>query len=171
MDFLFNPGLFLLSIVSGVAAWATIFFMRATPAPTSARTRWLESLTAVHIFRYIGLVALIPTHVDPEPFGWSFFYLSQVAWGDWIAGTLAMLSIVAHRRGWSSRTAILIAFVVLGTLDTLNAGASIVPQIYDQNLVTPLGWLILTIYVPGLVITELLLILTLFKKVGPKADV
>lgn len=156
LDQLFNPGLFLLSIVSGLAAWATIFFMLAVRAPDDARDRWLTALLAVHVFRYIGLVALVPTHVDPAPFGWSQVYLAQVAWGDWIAGALAMVGIVALRLRWPLRLPIVWAFAILGTLDTVNAGVSIVPQIYDQNLVTPLGWLILTIYVPGLVVTEIL---------------
>lgn len=164
LDFLFNPGLFLLSIVSGVAAWATIFFMIATKGPSDTRDKWLTALLAVHIFRYIGLVALVPTHVDPAPFGWSQFYLMQVAWGDWIAGTLAMLGIVALRQNWTGKLAIVWAFAVIGTADTINAGVSIVPQIYDQNLVTPLGWLILTIYVPGLVVTEILVFAHLLRR-------
>jgi hypothetical protein len=118
----------------------------------------------VHIFRYIGLVALVPTHVDPAPFGWSQAYLMQVAWGDWIAGVLAMISIVALRQNWVGKLAWVWAFAIIGTADTINAGVSIVPQIYDQNLVTPLGWLILTIYVPGLVVTEILVFASLIRR-------
>jgi hypothetical protein len=165
MSFLFNPGLFLLSIVSGVAAWAAIFVMLNGGKLADANNRWLEALLSVHIFRYIGLVALVPTHVDPTPFGWSQFYLSQVAFGDWTAGILAVLGILGLRYGWKSTMAIIWAFAIIGTADTLNAGASIVPQIHDQNLVSPLGWLILTIYVPGLVVTELLTWIHLVKRV------
>ncbi len=164
-----NPALFLLSIVSGVVAWSVILLMAGTKTPGDARNRWLEILLAVHVFRYIGLVALVPTHVDPAPFGWSQAYLAQVAYGDWVAGILAAITIVAIRADWSKAIIPLAwTFAIIGTADTINAGASIVPQIRDQNLVTPLGWIILTLYVPALVVTEILVFAHLIRRAFPK---
>lgn len=173
LEFLYNPapnpGLFLLSIVSSVAAWSAVLVMVATKAPADARNRWLEILLAVHVFRFIGLVALVPTHVDPAPFGWSQAYLAQVAYGDWVAGTLATLGIFAIRFNWAKAIVPLAwAFAIIGTADTINAGVTIVPQIQDQNLVTPLGWIILTVYVPALVVTEVLVFAHLFRRAFAK---
>jgi hypothetical protein len=46
--------------------------MLATKAPTDASHRWIEALASVHIFRYIGMIALVPAHFDAEPLGLSY---------------------------------------------------------------------------------------------------
>ncbi len=60
------------------------------------------------------------------------------------------------------------AFFLEGTADTLNAGPNFALHITDQNLVGTMGWLILTIYVPALVVTELLLGIHLVRYTFPQ---
>jgi hypothetical protein len=121
-------------------------------------------LASIHLFRLIGLIALLPQHLDPAPFGFSQGYLLQVAWGDAAAAVLAAIAIWAVQGGWKSAMAWAWAFVVVGTLDTLNAGPQFILAIHDQTLVGALGWLILTIYVPGLLVTEAVLVWLLVRQ-------
>jgi len=158
MSSLLNPGIFQLSIVSGFFAWATIYYMVATKAPTDSSLRWIELLASIHIFRYIGMIVFVPRHFDGEPLGLAYAFQLQAGFGDWIAGVLAMLTILAVRRGWSLTIAIAWVFAVWGLIDNLNAAGQIAPLIVDQNMVSALGWLVITIYVPGLILTAALLI-------------
>jgi hypothetical protein len=152
-----NATLLHLSIVAGVAAWFLLFWINWNWMQQGGHRRIFTVLAGVHLFRYIGLIALIPTMLDPVPFNFSHAYLQQVAYGDFIAMILAVIAIVAVRKNWKTATFWAWAFFLEGTADTLNAGPNFALHITDQNLVGAMGWLILTIYVPALVVTELLL--------------
>jgi hypothetical protein len=149
-----NAILLQLSIAIGTAAWAVLVWMNWQRLQEGGDKRIVSFLASIHIFRYIGLVALVPIHVDAEVFGFSHSYLQQVAYGDAIASVLAILTIVAVRQEWKFASVLTWAFFLEGTIDTLNAGPNFALHITDQNLVGAMGWLILTVYVPALVVSE-----------------
>jgi hypothetical protein len=76
-----------------------------------------------------------------------------------VAGLITLLVLVWLRGAmlWAW------AFVIEGTLDTINAGPQFILAIHDQTLVGALGWLILTIYVPALIVTEIVLVWLLLR--------
>jgi hypothetical protein len=152
-----NATLLHMSIVAGVAAWSLLFWINWNWLQQGGHKRIFTVLAGVHLFRYIGLIALIPSMLNPVPFNFSHTYLQQVSYGDLIAMMLAGVAIVAVRQNWKTATFWAWAFFLEGTADTLNAGPNFALHITDQNLVGAMGWLILTIYVPALVVTELLL--------------
>jgi hypothetical protein len=168
MDFLFNPGTFYLSILTSTASWALILYILWPIMASAGWARLYTALAGVHLFRFIGLAALSPTHVAPE-LGLSFTYLAQVAYGDWIANVLAIVSIIALRSGWKSANLWAWTFIILGTLDTLNAGPNFALAIQDQAEVSAMGWLILTIYVPVIALTEGLIIWQLVRRTFGRA--
>jgi hypothetical protein len=158
-----NPGIFFLSVATSLATWATLIYM--------AKPKWLaqqgsdgyiKGLASVHLFRFIGLVALVPAIVDPTPFGWSHNYLLQIGFGDWIANVLAIFVIIGHTKKWKSAMLFTWLFAIEGTLDTLWAGVKIIPSITDQNNINTMGWFIIVVYVPALIVTEILLWYHLF---------
>lgn len=155
---LFNPGLLWASIIASTAAWALIVFINWGKLSADGPKALFAFLAGIHLFRFIGLVALLPQAIDPNAFGFSQTYLMQVAYGDFSAGILATIAIFATVRDWSSANVLRWAFVIWGTLDTLNAGPNFALRITDQTQVGALGWLILAIYVPALVVTEATLI-------------
>jgi hypothetical protein len=146
------------SVAIGLLAWATILRMNWTRLAQQGFAAKFSFLASIHLFRLIGLVALLPQHLDPAPFGFSHSYLLQVAWGDAAAAVLAAIAIWAVQGRWRGALAWAWAFVVVGTVDTLNAGPQFILAIHDQTLVGALGWLILTIYVPALLVTESVLL-------------
>jgi len=164
MSGLLNPGIFQLSIISGFFAWGTIYYMVATKAPADPSYRWIESLAVIHVFRYIGLIAFVPRHFDAAAMGLPTSFQYIAGFGDWIAGALAMVTIVAVRRNWSLAIPIAWVFAVLALLDNLNAAGQVASLIQDQNQVTALGWIVVGIYVPGLILTASLLIWHLIKR-------
>jgi hypothetical protein len=141
-------------VAIGLLAWATILRMNWARLSQQGFAALFGFLASIHLFRLIGLVALLPQHLDPTPFGFTHGYLLQVAWGDAAAAVLAAIAIWAVQGRWRSAMTWAWTFVVVGTVDTLNAGPQFILAIHDQTLVGALGWLILTIYVPALLVTE-----------------
>jgi hypothetical protein len=152
-----NAILIHLSIVTGLATWSVLLWLNWQWLNQGGFKRLFTGLASVHLFRYVGLIALVPSHLDGTQFGMSQSYLAQVAWGDFIAVWLGLAAIVAVQREWRYAMWLVVAFAIEGTLDTLNAGPQFALKIHDQNLVGAMGWLILTIYVPALVVTETVL--------------
>lgn len=160
-----NATLLHLSIVTGLAAWSLLLFLNWNWMKRGGFKRLFTVLATVHVFRYVGLIALIPSHLDGQAFGMSQTYLAQVAWGDFIAAWLAITAIMAIQKEWRYAMWLVWAFAIEGTADTLNAGPNFAMYITDQNQVGAMGWLILTIYVPALIATETALAFTLGQKV------
>jgi hypothetical protein len=158
-----NVYIMYVSVTTGLLAWATIIRLNWQRLKNQGTASLYTFLAAIHVFRPIGLIALLPQHLDPTPFGFTHTYLLQVAWGDAAAAVLAATSIWAVLGGWKTARLWAIAFVVVGTADTLNAGPQFLLAIHDQTLVGALGWLILTVYVPALLVTEAILVWLLVK--------
>jgi hypothetical protein len=163
MSFLFNPGLLWLSIFTSIASWALILRLAWPWLAEGGFRRIFSALAAVHLFRFIGLVAMSPTHVDPA-LGLPFGYLAQVGFGDWAANMLAIVAIIAVRNDWRGAMLWAWAFILVGTADTLNAGPNFALAIRDQDQVSALGWLILTVYVPVIALTEGLILWQLVRR-------
>jgi hypothetical protein len=159
-----NTYLMYTSVAIGLLAWATIVRMNWARLSTQGFAALFSFLAAIHLFRPIGLIALLPQHLDPAPFGFSHAYLLQVGWGDTAAAVLAAIAIWAVLGRWQAAMVWAWAFVIVGTLDTLNAGPHFILGIHDQTLVGALGWLILTIYVPALLVTEAALLWLLWQR-------
>ena len=134
---------FLLSLV----VWSVI--VGSLLGPWLARQPAHESLlwlSLPHAFRHIGMVFLVPGVVDrPLPAGFAV----PAAYGDLASGVLALLAIIALRRGWSGAVALVWVFNVVGTVDLAVA---------LRNLDVPpkLGaaWFIPTMLVPLLLVTH-----------------
>jgi hypothetical protein len=168
MSILLNPGILWLSILTSAASWGLILRLAWPFLEAGGFRRVFTVLAGVHLFRFIGLVALSPTHVDPA-LGLSFAYLAQVGFGDWAANVLAIVAILAVRGRWRSAHLWAWTFIVVGTLDTLNAGPNFALAIRDQDRVSAMGWLILTVYVPVIALTEGLILWQLVRRLRGRA--
>ena len=110
----------------------------------------LQPLLALHAFRHLGLVFLVPTVVGgtlPPSFA------VAAAYGDLLAGLLALAAIVALRARAAVATPLTWTFNVLGLLDLVNAfyhGLS-----HDVQLGA--AYYIPTFIVPALVVTHVMI--------------
>jgi len=105
----------------------------------------------------------VPAYFDADAVGLPASFPYIAGFGDWITGVLAMLTIMAVRRDWSLAILITWVFAVWVFIDNVNAAGQIALLVRDQNQVTALGWLVLTVCVPGLILTATLLIWHLVK--------
>ncbi len=99
-----------------------------------------------HALRHVGLAFLVPgLVVQPLP----SFFATSVAYGDFVSGVLALLSLVALRARWGLALALVWLFNIVGTMDLLNA-------LRQAEAVPDLGttWYIPTFWVPILLVTH-----------------
>lgn len=147
---------FILSLVafSLIAKWHIAPLLAGKPLSIV-----LGFLILPHAFRHIGLTFLTPAVVSPSM---PSFFAATAGYGDFIAGLLAILALIALRRGWGISIAIVWIFNIFGTLDLLNAlrQAEAVPHFGA-------AWFIPTFLVPALIITHVMIYVRLLKRENP----
>ena len=113
-------------------------------------------LTLPHATRYIGLVFLVPGVVSPSL---PTSFATAAAFGDLIAGILALIVLIALRNRWAGTMALVWLFNIIGTLDLLYA-------LSHEQAVPHLGaaWYIPTFLVPVLLVTHAMIFARLLKK-------
>ena len=138
---------FFVSIAFGFIAWGIVAKQYIWPKlRLLRRAEALRPLLILHSFRFIGLAFLVPGVVSPElPSAFAY----SAAYGDLVAATLALLSLVLLPR----RAGIVIAWIfnLWGSTDLLNAFY----QANDAGLVA--GQLGATYFIPTLVVPLLLI--------------
>ena len=113
-------------------------------------------LTLPHATRYIGMVFLVPGVVLPSL---PTSFATAAAFGDLIAGILALIVLIALRNRWAGTMALVWLFNIVGTLDLLYA-------LSHEQAVPHLGaaWYIPTFWVPVLLVTHSMIFARLLKK-------
>jgi hypothetical protein len=109
-----------------------------------------------HTFRHIGLTFLVPSVIS-EPFTAAF--ASAAAYGDLIAGLLAIASVIALRGNWRFALPLVWLFSLVGTIDLLSAlrQAENVPYFGAT-------WYIPTFLVPLLLVTHVMVFARLLRR-------
>jgi hypothetical protein len=111
----------------------------------------------VHAFRIVGGTILAPGAVGP---GVPTEFREMIGYGDLATAALALLALLALRRRLPLAIALVWVCVSVGMLDTVNA---IIQSIRFSVFTDPLGvnWVIVTMYVPALLVSSLLIFLQL----------
>jgi hypothetical protein len=138
---------FFVSIAFGFIAWGIVAKRYIWPKLRLVRrAEALRPLLILHSFRFIGLVFLVPGVVSP---GLPSAFAYSAAYGDIVAATLALLSLVSLPRG----AGIVIAWIfnLWGSADLLNAFY----QANNAGLMA--GQLGATYFIPTLVVPLLLI--------------
>lgn len=127
-----------------------------------SRSEALLLLTVPHAFRHIGLVFLVPGIVAPEL---ASDFAEAAAYGDLAAGVLAILTMIALRRGWAVRVTLAWLLTIVGLVDLANA--------LSQVSVIPLleaAWFIPTFLVPLLIVTHVMTLARLLRPAEATGD-
>ncbi len=136
----------------GVLSLVTAWYVWPTLTKLS-RNSALTPLLFVNVFRYVGLIVLVEGMVDPRL---PHTFLSNAAYGDFVAAALALVSIVALRSNWRFVIPLVWVANTWGFLDLLNGVrgviASNIPQYHLDTL-----WYIYIFYAPAVIISELLI--------------
>ena len=115
------------------------------------RDRTLRVIATVHSFRFFGLVFILPGVVGP---GLPQHFASLAAWGDFATGVLAILALLAWRRGalfWGLALAFNLAGVGDLLIDYYDAITAGLPAKAGE---LGAAYFIPVLYVPMLMITN-----------------
>jgi hypothetical protein len=134
-----------------VAKWYLSPRLASLPLPAA-----LQPLLVLHAFRHLGMVFLVPTVVGPAL---PASFAVPAAYGDLLAGLLALAAILALR--WLSPIGIPLVwlFSVVGLLDLIN----VFYQGLSNDVQLSSAYYIPTFIVPALVITHLMIIRMLLR--------
>jgi hypothetical protein len=119
----------------------------------------LVPLVWVHVFRIVGGSILAPGSVGP---GVPAEFREMVGYGDMVTGALALIALMGLRARGDRALWFVWVFVLVGLVDTTNAVIqSMRFSVFDQ----PLGvnWVIVTAYVPALLVSSYLIIVELLR--------
>ncbi len=119
----------------------------------------LVPLLWVHAFRIVGGLILAPGAVDA---GVPMDFRVMVGYGDLATAILALLALIALRARASGALALVWLCVGVGMLDTVNA---FIQSMRDGVFTYALGfnWVIVTVYVPALLVSSLLIFMQLLR--------
>lgn len=124
-------------------------------APALARLPLHDALIPLlvpHAFRHLGLVFLVPAAVAPTlPAAFAL----PAAYGDLVAGLLALLAIIALRGRWAVAIALAWLANIVGTVDLLHAFSRGVALDAGRHMGS--AWYIPTFIVPALFLTHFMI--------------
>ncbi len=153
--------LFGLQFTMSLVAYLLIAFWYVAPRLSGLpREAALVPLLWVHAFRIVGGTILAPGSVEAMDFR------VMIGYGDMATAFLALLALIALRARFSSAIALAWLCVTVGMLDTINA---IIQSMRDNVFGYALGlnWVIVTIYVPALLVSSLLIFMQLLSPKRP----
>ena len=114
----------------------------------------LLPLLLIHTFRYAPLTLFVPGHVPP---GIPADAAATIAYGDLFSGILALIAAILLVRKIQGAVFVTLVFNLVGMLDIVNAlRVAIQASLYE--FLPGVNWYIITLYVPLLVVTHVLMI-------------
>ena len=150
--------LFGLQFSLGLVTYLLIAFWYVVPRLSKlSKESALASLLWVHAFRTIGGTILAPGSVEA---GVPMAFRVMIGYGDLATAVLAVLALIALRARLPRAIAAVWLCMIVGNLDTLNA----IIQSVRYNVFTyalGLNWVIVTMYVPALLVSSLLIFMQL----------
>ena len=159
--------LFGIQFTLSLVAYAFIAFWYVAPRLSRLpREVALVPLLWIHAFRIVGGTILAPGAVDA---GVPMDFRVMVGDGDLATAVLALLALIALRAKFSGAIALVWLCVVVGMLDTVNA---IIQSTRYSVFTYPLGvnWVIVTMYVPALLVSSLLIFMQLLAPNRPSTE-
>ena len=125
----------------------------------------LVPLVWIHAFRIVGGTILAPGAVDAAVPG---DFRTMIGYGDMATAVVALLALIALRRRMPVAIALVWLVLTVGLLDTVNA---IIQSMRYSVFTYGLGvnWVIVTMYVPALLVSSLLIFIQLRRPSGVSA--
>jgi hypothetical protein len=153
-----------ISLANALVAYAAVYFAARPSLEKLGFRRHLMILTGLHLFRYIGLTLALPMQFDWASFGVPDRLAYQLAYWDFLNGFLALIAFVALRNRSRLARPLTWLFVVVAMGDQLISGNEIMPYIADATKIAAMPWILVTIYLPLLVVSSVAIIGLLLSK-------
>jgi hypothetical protein len=141
-----------------LAAYALIAWWYVSPRLSRLpREAALVPLVWVHAFRIAGGTILAPGAVEASV---PIAFRTMIGYGDMATALLALLALIALRLRWRGAIALVWLTIAVGLVDTVNA---IIESMRYSVFTYALGvnWVIVTMYVPALLVSTVLIFIQL----------
>jgi hypothetical protein len=155
--------LFGIQFTFSLAAYALIAWWYVSPRLSRIpREMALVPLVWVHVFRIVGGTILAPGAVDASV---PADFRTMIGYGDMATALLALLALIALRGRWRGAIALVWICIAVGLVDTVNA---IIESMRYSVFTYALGvnWVIVTMYVPALLVSTVLIVIQLRRSQG-----
>lgn len=120
----------------------------------------LVPLVLIHAFRIVGGTILAPGAVDASV---PMDFRTMIGFGDMVTAVLALVALIALRLRVRGAIALVWLFLTVGLLDTVNAIIqSMRYSVFNDGL--GINWVIVTIYVPALLVSSALIFIHLRRR-------
>ena len=107
-------------------------------------------LLLINTFRYMGLAAMVPGQLEPTI---PFRALQVIGWGDFAAGTSALLAAIAVHHRWTAATTLVGLFTIIGFADVIAVGyTASAAEIFESNMGTQ--WFVSVFYAPAFLLSQ-----------------
>jgi hypothetical protein len=147
-----------ISLVNALAAFTVLYFVvRPTLAERGLRVH-LMILVSLHLFRYLGLTLYLPNHFDYAANGVPESLAIQLAYWDFLNGVLALISFIALWKKFRYAKVLTWIFVIVAMGDQTISGNQVMQYITDSTKLGAMPWLLVTIYLPALIVTSVAII-------------
>jgi hypothetical protein len=155
-----NVSIFWLQILVslGVFSLVTVWYVwpRLLRLPLNSA---LAPLAWVQVFRYVGMALLVKGFVDPRL---NHRDLVVTAYGDLIAATLFLASILALRINWRGAIPLVWVANTWGVVDLLNAVRSAIESTLPHYHLASFWW-VYVLYAPMVIVSHIAIYTVLFK--------
>ena len=150
--------LFGIQFTFSLVAYALIVWWYAAPRLAKLpREIALVPLVWIHAFRIVGGTILAPGAVDAAVPG---DFRTMIGLGDMATAVLALLALIALRRRFALAIPLVWLVLAVGLVDTVNAIIqSMRYSVFNDGL--GVNWVIVTIYVPALLVSSVLIFIQL----------
>jgi hypothetical protein len=143
----------------------TLIYLSIRPRLASwGRDKHLMTLVGLHMFRYVGLIFLLPNLFDSQVLGLPLGLTKQAAYWDYLNAVLAIIAFFALLNQFAWRTVAVWAFAVVAIADLLITGTLLMPYLSDANKLGTFGFQLVAIYLPALIVSNVAVFFVLLKK-------
>jgi hypothetical protein len=152
-----------ISLVNALVAFTIIYLVIRPKLNLLGLRKHLMILVGFHLFRYIGLTLYLPNHFDYAALNVPESLAMRLAYWDFLNGILALIAFLALWKKWKSAVVFTWLFVLIAMADQTISGNQIMQYITDSTKIGALPWLLVTIYLPALIVSSVAIILLLVK--------
>jgi hypothetical protein len=128
------------------------------------KRRHLMVLVSFHLFRYIGLTLYLPNLFDYSASGVPEKLAIQLAYWDFLNGILALVAFLALKNHHKFANTLTWIFVVVAMGDQTISGSQVMQYITDSTKIGAMPWLLVTVYLPLLIVSSVAIIQVLASK-------
>jgi hypothetical protein len=147
-----------ISLVNALVAFTILYLVIRPKLNLLGLRKHLMILVGFHLFRYIGLTLYLPNHFDYVALNVPESLAMRLAYWDFLNGILALIAFIMLWKKPDLGKLFTWIFVIVAMADQTISGNEIMQYITESTKIGVMPWLLVTFYLPLLVVTSIAII-------------